>query len=433
MSDVAQAQPNIDPHLLDHAEYWNRYKWFVPILVTFVSVVTLIVHYRDVLNSDGTILATGLGILLSIFLSALPASICFVQNVSRKRQISKLNDLASLPLANTTLYRTAIRSIDSVRLVVDADYGLPIFLFFLINFIGFMVILVAYSRPSWFDRASVLLGGLQDHSDHNFEKYQMQTFAVMAMAFLGAYIYAIGRILDRINNNDLYPISLYYYTTRVIIACAVAAVLRHTIRVFGDASSAVSSHSFEGAAPFLLLIGFAIGFAPDLFILAMTRKAFQAMKIWGSRSEPDENSRPKSLPLLMIDDLTREKIDRLNELEIDSAQVLSQQNPFRLLPRLPYDLSLIVDWIAQAQLYVLVGTEDLAKLRRIYVHDIFEFHIQLEDEQARAELCSVLNYPQVAAKVLLKQLDEDASFLRLFEVKEAMKPQSAPKPSPETV
>jgi hypothetical protein len=52
------------------------------------------------------------------------------------------------------------------------------------------------------------------------------------------------------------------------------------------------------------------------------------MKIWGSRAEPDEKVRPKSLPLLMIDDLTRDKIDRLNELEIDSAEVLAQQTRF---------------------------------------------------------------------------------------------------------
>ena len=145
-------------------------------------------------------------------------------------------------------------------------------------------------------------------------------------------------------------------------------MLRHTIRIFGDASDALFTGDLSNSAtPLLLLLGFGIGFAPDLFILAMTRKAFQAVKVWGSRADPDEKSRPKSLPLLMIDDLTREKIDRLNELEIDSSEVLALQNPFRLLPRVPYDLSLLVDWIAQAQLYVLVKDDVLQKLRAIYV------------------------------------------------------------------
>jgi hypothetical protein len=428
MTDIAQSQPSRGSYQPDHIDFWRRFRWFTPLLITFAVTIGAIVRYWPVLNSDGaTFLPIGLGIMLSIFLSALPASICFVQNVSRRRQISKLKDLESTPLAKTTLYETAIRAIDSVRLVVDADYGLPMFLFFLIIFIGFTVILTAFSHAAWFGTASVLLGGLEDRTDPQFAAYQLQTFAVMAMAFIGAYIYAIGRILDRINNNDLYPVSLYYYTARVIIACAAAAVLRHTIRVLGEATGAVISNGFSGgASPLLLLLGFAIGFAPDLFIVAITRKAFQTLKIWGSRDDPDAASRPTSLPLLMIDDLTREKIDRLNELEIDSAQVLAQQNPFRLLPRVPFDLSLLIDWIAQAQLYVIVGTDDLAKLRRIYIHNIFELEIRLKNDEARAEICTALDFPTAGAAALLKQIEDDPSFLRLREVKDAMKPQSQP-------
>src|SRR6202040_3629935 len=99
----------------------------------------------------------------------------------------------------------------------------------------------------------------------------------------------------------------------------------------------------------------------------ITRRAFQALKIWGSRDDPSSESRPTSLPLLTIDDLTRQKIDRLNRRGIDSAQMLARQNPFLLLPRLPYDLGLIVDWIGQAQLYVLVRDKTLMALREVLV------------------------------------------------------------------
>lgn len=157
----------------------------------------------------------------------------------------------------------------------------------------------------------------------------------------------------------------------------------------------------------------------------MTRKAFQAMKIWGSRAEPDDKVRPKSLPLLMIDDLTRDKIDRLNELEIDSAEVLAQQNPFRLLPRVPYDLSLIVDWIAQAQFYALVRDDVLQKLRAIYIRNLFDLDIRLKDDQARQQVCQALGVAETAAKAVLQQLECDTSYLRLREVKEAMKPAAA--------
>src|SRR6516165_2799307 len=310
MSDAAAEKPVAKLFALDQVDAWARFKWLLPILITVLVTIVLAVHFWTFLNTEGDqYIPVAFAIVLAVFLSALPAIMCFVQNVSRRRQLSKLNDLSSLPVAATTHYQTAVRAIDSVRLVVDADYALPIFLLFITLFIGFMAILTAYSRTSLFDTPSVLLGGLQDMTDKTaFVQYQMQTFAVIAMAFFGSYIYALGRILDRINNGDLYPISLYYYCSRVIVACVAAAVLRHTVHIFGGASDAVFSGNLSnGTMPLLLLLGFGIGFAPDLFIVVMTRKAFQAMKIWGSRADPDDKVRPTSLPLLMIDDLTREK------------------------------------------------------------------------------------------------------------------------------
>src|SRR6266852_5995993 len=155
---------------------------------------------------------------------------------------------------------------------VDSDYEAPLFVYFFILFTGFITILIGYYLSDLFAMPTVLLGGLKSASDADYTAYQMQTFGVLAMAFLASYVYSLGRLLDRVNNNDLYPISLYYYAARIIIACVVAAVLRHTAEVFGITGS-----------PMLLLMGFGIGFAPDLFVMAITRRAFQALKIWGSR------------------------------------------------------------------------------------------------------------------------------------------------------
>lgn len=64
-----------------------------------------------------------------------------------------------------------------------------------------------------------------------------------------------------------------------------------------------------------------------------------------------------------------------------------------------------------------------------YVRDVFDLYIRLGDEQACVELCNTLSFPEKASKALLQLLETDASFLRLREVKQAMIPQSAPKPS----
>jgi len=124
----------------------------------------------------------------------------------------------------------------------------------------------------------------------------------------------------------------------------------------------------------------------------------------------------------MIDDLSRDKIDRLSELGIDNAQILARQNPFLLLPRLPYDLGLIVDWIGQAQLYVLVKDEKLAALRRIFIRDVFDLHVRLQCEPARPAICSALGLTDAEAVSLVRQLELDPSFARLREVRTALVP-----------
>jgi hypothetical protein len=240
--------------------------------------------------------------------------------------------------------------------------------------------------------------------------YQIGSFVVISMAFIGAYVYTLGGLLDRLNNNDLYPISFYYYTVRIIVACLVAAVFRHTVDAFG-----IKDH------PALVLLGFVTGLTPDLFILAMARKAFQSIKVFGSKNDPAEDTRPTTLPLLMLS-LTKDKVDRLSELGIDSAQVLACQNPFLIWPRLPYDLGLIVDWIAEAQLYTLVKETAFRDLRKKYVTDIFGLHVRLADVTSRDDVCQALKLDARAAPALVRQLDEDQSFNRLRQVRDALVP-----------
>ena len=92
---------------------------------------------------------------------------------------------------------------------------------------------------------------------------------------------------------------------------------------------------------------------------------------------------------------------------------------------MPYDLGLILDWIAQAQLYALVRDDVLQKLRAIYIRNVFDLGIRLKEDQARQQLRDALGLADAAAKAVLQQLECDTSYLRLREVKEAMRPAAA--------
>jgi hypothetical protein len=396
----------------DNAGEGRRFSRILPVFIVLLLAIAVGWWYWPKIEAQNSLVATGLAILLSAFLSILPALICIVQNITRRRQLDRLATLEGFPVSNTVYFRVARTSVGHEKVVgINKDFDIPIFIYFFILLVGFFTILIGYHLDQLFKIPSVLLSGLKTEDDPNFVTYQRQTFAILATTFFATYVYSLGRLLDRVNNNDLYPISLYYYTIRVVIAVVVAAVVRHTAEIFGVDST-----------PLLLLVAFGIGFAPDLFVLAIIRRAFQALKIWGARSEPGEANRPTSLLLLVIDDLSRDKIDRLNELGIDSAQVLARQNPFLLLPRLPFDLGLIVDWIGQAHLYALVKDEKLARLRDVFIRDSFDLYLRLGDDACRDAVCQVLGISDQAAKLLMHQLDEDPSFARLKEVRAALVP-----------
>lgn len=354
---------------------------------------------------------------LSLLLALLPVCICVVQNVTRNRQLRKLNGIANYPVARTAYYIAAKESVqDGKAVAVGSDYLAPISVYSALLMIGFSIISLGVAIPGLMKIPSVVLGGwsLTSHTAAltdvpGLAAYQTRSFVIVSTAFIGAYVYSLNRLLDRVNNNDLYPISLYYYAVRAIIAVFVAAVIHHSWEMFGLPDTSA-----------LILVGFVVGMAPDSFIAAMTRRAFQLMKITAVRGESPKDANLTSLSLMMIDDLSRDKIDRLNELGIDNAHVLSRQNPFLLWPRLPYDLTLIVDWIGQAHLYTLLSDEKLLAVRAKLVRDSFDLQVRMKDDKAKGAICGALDLSEDDVPSFLQQLESDPAFIRLCQVRQAL-------------
>ena len=350
---------------------------------------------------------------ISFVLAAVPVMICLVQEKTKQRSLRKLESLNRHPVYATEYCQAARKSFEAINSAsLGGDYILPMLTFLAVTTISCLIASCALLVEPLFTTKVPLLGGLRLTEQvplDQLAQYQEGTFIVGCMAFFGSYVYMLGRLLDRVGNNDLAPISLHYYAARIIIATLTAAVFRHTAYLFGVERTEL-----------LVLLGFVTGLAPDLFIIAMARRGFQAIKVFGSKNDPDEQYRPAAMPLLMITDLTKEKVDRLNELGIDSAQVLACQNPFTLWPKLPYDLGLLLDWIAAAQLYTLLDAKRLRAARERLVVDIFDLSHRLSDTASRGALCSALGIDPPEADIVVQQLESDQSFTRLRQVKDAL-------------
>jgi hypothetical protein len=352
-------------------------------------------------------------IVVCVMLAVLPAAICFAQTVTRKRLLRRLEAVYDLQISKTVYFAGAQKTFESIEPAgITGDYFVPIMMNMMINFLLFLLVFNGYTYDKFIQVPNAFLLGIRpDNASFNLELYQSGTFSVMAAAVLGNYVYTLAQLLNRVNNNDLFPISLHFYSARAIIAISAACIIRHTIGAFGPQGSDL-----------ILLLGFAAGLAPDLLLVALSRRAFQYLKVWGSRGDvPGTVERPTSLALLQIDDLTRDKIDRLSELGIDSAHSLARQNPFIIWAKLPYDLGLVIDWIAQAQLYVIVRDAAMAKLRHLLVTDIFDFRLRLGGASADSLLTAV-GLVAADADGLRQQIDADEAFNRLLEVRAALLP-----------
>ena len=129
------------------------------------------------------------------------------------------------------------------------------FIFMSTSAIG-MVLLIGHANPGTPDKFRFMLSGIQTVPVDALQKqnYELETGAVIAFAFLGAYIWSIQYLIRRIANFDLSPMSFLRVTGQVILACATATVLRHTLPI---------SRIPSGWHQTVLLAAFIVGFFPN--------------------------------------------------------------------------------------------------------------------------------------------------------------------------
>ncbi|WP_131196225.1 hypothetical protein [Lichenihabitans psoromatis] len=211
-----------------------------------------------------------MAIAVATMLASFPLIIGFVQATSKARQRAKLAGLAGRPVAKTAYYAAALAALYSLRpaTVTSEDYRMPMSGFCITVVICSLAVFIAYDVESIHSSKSIVLGGMdvvaKTAGDPEITRYQSGTFTCIAYAFVGAYVCIISRLLSRINNNDIYPISFHFYSAWIISAGLVAAVLRHVMHLL-----------FSDTRPdTVILLGFATGLSPNLFLVAIARRAF---------------------------------------------------------------------------------------------------------------------------------------------------------------
>ncbi|MGH6872676.1 MAG: hypothetical protein ACREHE_14335 [Rhizomicrobium sp.] len=246
--------------------------------------------------------------------------------------------------------------------------------------------------------------------------YQSATVFMISIAFLVAYIRTLARLVQRINSNDMRPISYYFLSIYILTAVLVTIVSHHVI----EAITIVP----EGTSKDALLVGvaFLVGWNPSLWLDVLWRKITDTFKLgFLTQRKPDEKNLPQDMNLLMIQGLVGDKIDRINELGIDNLQDLGQRNALVVWLRTPFTLDLIVSWIAQAMLCSLYNDEQVEKLRVAGVRDIFCYFTAIGDpakQQVIVDTIGTTKLEIVQTHVL--SIAADPAFKHLKELRDAL-------------
>lgn len=242
--------------------------------------------------------------------------------------------------------------------------------FFIVAMLGLEIILASVleerSRIGEWIAGSALMG-LNGGSERD-------ALALLGFVFAGGILFSLGHLIRAVMNFELGPLSFLRTTMHMLMAAITVVVLW---RVSPEGPDWMPSGTLWFLAAFLF------GFFPDLGLrYAISRASWLPLK--GERTELLERAR--GTPLEVIDGIDAWTRFRLDELTILDVQNLATTNPIMLYVETPFGFYECIDWIAQAQLCVIVGPAAFLALRRHNIRTIFDLERATLRDGATANL-----------------------------------------------
>jgi hypothetical protein len=187
--------------------------------------------------------------------------------------------------------------------------------------------------------------------------------SITGFAFLGAYMVMALYLQKAVLNYELNALSFMRATLVLIVGTVVATV---TCRFAAGATGGFGLPPNGGGAQALFGVAFVLGTSYQFaFTKLMHQLNLSARKARASIGT-------ETICVEVVDGIDSDMAFRLEETNIYDIQNLATANPLQLYVETPYGLMQCFDWVLQAQLCLVLGQQQFAKMKALGIRTIFD-------------------------------------------------------------
>lgn len=283
-----------------------------------------------------------------------------------------------------------------------SNYRLPVLFAWLMSILGLVSLLFGVDLvETHLNKPNFLLTGNASFADNNLQPLRLQSMMVMSLAFLGAFLWSTQNILRRLNAGDLSPSVYFSAGVRMTLAPVLSLMVSHVLRQTNAEPMTSSS---------LPAIAFLVGIFPDEALQFLKEK----LHVFSLQSRSAHD-----LPLSMIEGMGVYHRARLAEVGVEDAQNLASANFIELVVRTSFNPNQIIDWIAQARLYVYFK-DDIVALRRCQIRSVLDLLPACQDEKLLQEIAGATGLEQISLHNYCNILTRDLSVKQLLSFQERL-------------